>query len=864
MTETAASNSPIGLLFVTALPKEEAAVKQFFSNCREVRHGNGEIFHVGAIELKGNWYAAAVIHTGADNVNAAAATQQAISLFSPRIAMFVGIAGTLKPKDVGIGDVIASSKVYYYEKTKETDQGTKNRPEQWPATTNLVRRAEIEAPKPDWLKTVHKVEPGANCRAMVGIIASGESVHASKKSAEKKRILDNFNDAQAIEMEGYGFGNAVERNVDVWGIVIRGICDKATADKDDTFQFKAASRAAAFAIHLLEFFTDRAGPPLPSGAKGIADIVNDDGKLTPIASKQAFDAMMLRAWQQINAGRLGDAEGRLLELKFNHFAHATSMDKYLWAKALSLVLRRTGRVPEGAQLLYDYAVAEPDLEVQADAAYALYMLNRSEEGFAIATRCVEERPDSERAWFAFVLNAFGRISRDQLLSRVPTPMKEVSKVQLALASFFSLLADSENAEQWAVRASGDKTQLRACFIAGSAIIRSLDVTRNEDGSYLISSPERAREAIDWFGKEIERCKALGADRDAIDSYLGRSNILLLLGNPKDAQADLIVAGSLDPTNPSIQRELARRAVNEGKVDEAIKLLEGLAVLEATRDDNFATISLAIQRSKSADVAVADSGIAALTALSAPLKSKELDVMEYQSLLEALIAALARNGRLKDARARSPADTSRCQPWFVASIQSQLLRLEGNLEEARAVIAVACESVKGSPRKFDKLHIARCAYDVGLWEQSLAMFKEVIDPLVLTSDVRKMIRAAERLHDYEFVLKTCKHLRANSVLDHALVEREIGLLSTFKPTEAYAIASEISAKAPMDRLYYLLRGLAADKAGKLDEIHISADKLPTTSEAKAHPSMIGAAIYLLKKTNQWTGHSICLRAISAAT
>jgi adenosylhomocysteine nucleosidase len=95
---------------------------------------------------------------------------------------------------------------------------------------------------------------------MLGPIAAGEKVVTSIRSPEYEFIRNSYNDAVAVEMEGYGFLHAGYSNTTNC-LVIRGISDvvegKADADSSGS-QPRAAAAAAGFAFELIAFGKERA------------------------------------------------------------------------------------------------------------------------------------------------------------------------------------------------------------------------------------------------------------------------------------------------------------------------------------------------------------------------------------------------------------------------------------------------------------------------------------------------------------------------------------------------------------------------------------------------------------------------------
>jgi Phosphorylase superfamily len=93
---------------------------------------------------------------------------------------------------------------------------------------------------------------------VVGAIAAGDKVVADTGSELFKLLRSAYNDAIAVEMEGFGFLSAVFAYPSIRAIVVRGISDMVAGKNDDggqgkeeNRQQKAANHAGAFAFELL-------------------------------------------------------------------------------------------------------------------------------------------------------------------------------------------------------------------------------------------------------------------------------------------------------------------------------------------------------------------------------------------------------------------------------------------------------------------------------------------------------------------------------------------------------------------------------------------------------------------------------------
>ena len=239
-------------VILTALPVEYLAVRAHLTNLQEEIHVNGTIYEYGQFAVEGQTWDVGIVEIGAGDTSAAFEAERAISHFQPNVILFVGVAGGIK--DVAIGDVVASTKVYGYESGK-AEETFKPRPEIALADYGLAQRAKVEARKGDWFERISVTEPIP--RVFVAPIAAGEKVIASTESEVYQFLRSNYGDAVAVEMEGFGFLKASWANQQVSAIVIRGISDlidgKTDSDKNGSQEI-ASRNASAFAFQLLAKF----------------------------------------------------------------------------------------------------------------------------------------------------------------------------------------------------------------------------------------------------------------------------------------------------------------------------------------------------------------------------------------------------------------------------------------------------------------------------------------------------------------------------------------------------------------------------------------------------------------------------------
>ncbi|MGB0383442.1 MAG: tetratricopeptide repeat protein [Ardenticatenaceae bacterium] len=313
------SQKPWRAVILTALEVEYMAVRAHLTELKEEIHSSGTIYERGTFWANEHTWEVGIVEIGAGNTTAALEAQSAIQHFNPEVIFFVGVAGGVK--DVKLGDVVIATKIYDYESGK-AGEAFRPRPQLGNSSRALVQRARVERRPKNWLQRIKPQLSNQRPKVFIGPIAAGEKVVASTESATAQLLRDNYSDTLAVEMEGYGFLQAVQAYPQVQALVIRGISDlidgKSQADAEG-WQETASRHASAFAFEVLAKWKPAPLPglrqvPPTSRSDEVVQQVEQESKVPSISSNELLSQATCIVFNgdEIGTGWLVSNEGHLL------------------------------------------------------------------------------------------------------------------------------------------------------------------------------------------------------------------------------------------------------------------------------------------------------------------------------------------------------------------------------------------------------------------------------------------------------------------------------------------------------------------------------------------------------------------------
>lgn len=255
------------IVILTAIKIEYLAVRAQLSDISSLEEDSVN-YEQGLFVYKGRAIARIIIREcGQKNSASSQEAQRGLTSFRPYAMFFVGIAGSRKPNDFGLGDVIFPEIVHYYEGGKSKFNSFEARPDDVRPTFHLFEIAKRERLLDNW-KTLIKEKIDHEVKADIGIIASGEQIVEHFNSDIGEILSLHYGDTSCVAMEEYGFLNTLSRQGGKYsGViagVVRGISDilerrtddekklnQETDRRPDSAKINAANTASAFTFWLI-------------------------------------------------------------------------------------------------------------------------------------------------------------------------------------------------------------------------------------------------------------------------------------------------------------------------------------------------------------------------------------------------------------------------------------------------------------------------------------------------------------------------------------------------------------------------------------------------------------------------------------
>ena len=524
---------------------------------------------------------------GMGNANAQRETELAITYFNPDILFFVGIAGGIK--DVLIGDVVAATKVYYYELVKVEEENISNRPDLEKSNHYLVMQAKFEAENKQWLKCFAD-KLGTKPQVFVSPIASGEKIIASTKSDLFKFLRKYYNDAIAVEMEGFGFLSAASLHPNVKAIVIRGISDLLDNKNDDSSESehlrheRASYHASAFAFEILAQHKANDLQKKES-YRGVTSYgINPDELIANIfkqvkignnnESSRINDERHKRieyALELINRGDFSQAVHYLEVLKEEIWYQVDNILKYRITSNLAMAKLGLDEISDAAVSFIEALQYNPEDDKAIAYAAMGYCFQRDYTNAEnLVDKALQKNPANVLAYSLCIRISSITESIESILEKIPPPYRESLDVLIALGEAAINRKLYNKAEEWLQKALDIKQDISMISVKaflGVALIEPIaqNYVLIAAGQILEYQKHSLERAISLFTEVLGGYYVDPKDLSHLKftALVNRLSALRLLGRYDEAIHDIEIARQKEPNDSYLIKQRALLAHEKG-------------------------------------------------------------------------------------------------------------------------------------------------------------------------------------------------------------------------------------------------------------------------------------------------------------
>lgn len=571
-------------LILTAIPIEYHSICEYIPNRETIQHPKGNFYECGKISFDGIEWKICVGQTGPHNPVAASETERAIDFFKPNIVFFVGVAGGLK--DVKLGDIVISSKIYPYEYGK-VSEGFKPRSDSRTPNYHLLNIAQKISRESDWKKRV-KIELGQSSpKIYVGPIVSGEKVLSDEKSYEYELIKQNYSDANAAEMEGFGFLDTAWRNNGIDAIVIRGISDycdkgKSEADKGGSQEIAAVNASAVTFEFLANYSKSRSlknpriaiydtpkeTPIIVNGIKPAQEPIKietielsthqkspvslnivDSPEDTP--HKEEIDKIK----QLVDSLQPDKALIAVASFKEKRWGSADKIEKYRVLGNEGLAEIQLGDTKKGALHLIEALSFNRDSEKAIEnAAYGCLLNEDYGKAIEYSEKVIKSNPDSSNAYSVYVQSKAHFEPIEKIIPTIPEKIRYTQEVAGAIGQCFFNSGNFNDATTWfeiAVKEAKKDALLFKARYASSLLNKVKNDPKSLSGFQITQEMRQDLENAKRFFTEIIESisENLPMRQVHFGWYIERGITEHMMGKIAEASQDYTEAYNLNSTNP---------------------------------------------------------------------------------------------------------------------------------------------------------------------------------------------------------------------------------------------------------------------------------------------------------------------------
>lgn len=487
---------------------------------------------------------------------------------------------------------------------------------------------------------------------------------------------------------------------------------------------------------------------------------------------------------------------------------------------------------KAAELFLEAKTYDPEYEgARAREAVAYIYLGNSKKAHEITTKLMQEFPEEKFGRAIWVRSMPAGKKFEEIEQLVPEHQRNDPEVAMALAERAIIEGNYPGAEKYINLAKKEvDNSVRIDEPFGDLLAKKARMYDQVIYGKVSTNEERQdlEKALELYTKSLKVWERRKNTKSVVRLRTKRAQIYLALSNTKKYEDDVTTAYNLNNQDLQAAFQYAGMKADRGELDEAVDIFSAIAQ-KASPTVEFSLAQELIKRNKKDDQ---EKAIVFLRSRLDGLKEMPLDFrVEYIALL---LFLEIKNIDLDSAiRTLNQLNTDILTEDMFLVLESEAYRIGKDKEKAVEIAKKIMEHENSGLSTEEKRRIAVILQSLGLYQQALSFWQQIVSPDFLSRDLFNLLECADRCDEAKVIFEFCDNLRSNSLWAQNVFEKEIFYRYKYNDLKKLKqILADFIAQ-PIDLSYlsiakYHMSTLAALK-GENDLIVTNLDELPEVKE-----------------------------------
>lgn len=548
------------------------------------------------------------------------------------------------------------------------------------------------------------------------------------------------------------------------------------------------------------------------------------------------------ALKDVTAKRYSTAYQELTRIREKRWDKLTLVQRYDVTANLAVCSIALNEPLRAAKLFLEAVQFKPnDERARTNVALAHALNDSPDEAHSLAWELMQEFPASARAAALWVSTAPRNVGLSDLEGKLSSGLLEEPEVNVALG-YRALLDDHlQQAKEYATRASSKAlADSRTWMLLGAVLLR-MEIDPGIALEPRLLTQEKRQRLLDAKAatdKAVETARGDNSLSLLVSALVQRSNVRECLGDSEGREADIREAQDIDPNRADVVRNYGALLIGRGQLDEAIKALKSISLLDEDRDYGTRYIlgTLLSQRKGDGDIREAVS-LFITVAKAETLVTPGLRSHVLQRCIE-LWDDSELEATLRTVKEVQLDDVER------GVLECRVLMRKANLEGAKVRASNIIGAIPASILDHSTLRLSELLSDLEMYREAFPFWQRVTDkPEVLPLLHRRFLESAYYAGEDSSFIDRCELLRIAGLADPNLVHAEIDVLEKYDVEACVEILKEYLGTHPDDLETRLRLSVAGYHLNRPDLIYTSSDSIPDVQTVR--PQLGLAAVQIQK-------------------